>query len=148
MSNIVKVEVPDIGDFKDVDIIEVLVEPGSVIAVEDALITLESDKATIEIPSPSAGTVKDVLVKVNEKVSQGSVILTLEISDTATTSTPAKTPAAEQKKLKHPPNKNRHPLQQPYPMVAINMPKSWYSVPAPVVTLLRSALPTSAKASS
>lgn len=80
MSKIVKVEVPDIGDFTDVDIIEVLVEPGSSIAEEDALITLESDKATIEIPSPSAGTVKEVLVKVNGKVSQGDIILTLEVT--------------------------------------------------------------------
>jgi dihydrolipoamide dehydrogenase len=81
MSKIVKVEVPDIGDFSGVDIIEVLVKAGDVIATEDALITLESDKATIEIPSPSAGTVKEVLVKVNDKVSQGDAILTLEIAD-------------------------------------------------------------------
>jgi dihydrolipoamide dehydrogenase len=81
MSKIVKVEVPDIGDFSGVDIIEVLVKAGDVIATEDALITLESVKATIEIPSPSAGTVKEVLVKVNDKVSQGDAILTLEIAD-------------------------------------------------------------------
>jgi dihydrolipoamide dehydrogenase len=83
MSKIVKVEVPDIGDFSDVDIIEVLVNPGDTIAAEDALITLESDKATIEIPSPQAGTVKEVLVKVNDKVSQGDLILTMELTDTA-----------------------------------------------------------------
>ena len=84
MSKIVKVEVPDIGDFTDVDIIEVLVAAGDQIAAEDALITLESDKATIEIPSPQAGTVKEVLVKVNDKVSQGDVILTMELSGTET----------------------------------------------------------------
>ena len=84
MSKIVKVEVPDIGDFSGVDIIEVLVKPGDSIVAEDALITLESDKATIEIPSPSAGVVKDVLVKVNDKVSEGDVILTMEISDSIT----------------------------------------------------------------
>ncbi len=83
MSKTVKVEVPDIGDFKDVDIIEVLVKPGDVIAREDPLITLESDKATIEIPSPSAGTIKEVLVKVDDKVSQGDVILTMTLRDTA-----------------------------------------------------------------
>ena len=87
MSKIVKVEVPDIGDFSDVDIIEVLVNPGDSIAAEDALITLESDKATIEIPSPQAGTVKEVLVKVNDKVSQGDLILTMELTDTAAPST-------------------------------------------------------------
>jgi len=81
MSKIVNVEVPDIGDFTGVDIIEVLVNPGDIIAQEDPLITLESDKATIEIPSPSAGTVRDVVVKVNDKVSQGDLILKLEISD-------------------------------------------------------------------
>ena len=80
MANVVKVEVPDIGDFSDVDIIEVLVSPGDAIVAEDALITLESDKATIEIPSPQAGTVKEVLVKVNDKVSQGDVILTMELA--------------------------------------------------------------------
>jgi dihydrolipoamide dehydrogenase len=90
MSKIVNVEVPDIGDFADVDIIEVLVSAGDVIAEEDPLITLESDKASIEIPSPSAGTVKEVLVKVNETVNQGSLILKLEVSDSdAPTDAPA-----------------------------------------------------------
>lgn len=84
MSKIVNVEVPDIGDFSDVDIIEVLVNAGDIIAEEDPLITLESDKATIEIPSPSAGTVSEVLVKVNDKVSQGNLILKLEVADKAT----------------------------------------------------------------
>ncbi len=83
MSKIVNVEVPDIGDFSNVDIIEVLVSAGDIIAQEDPLITLESDKATIEIPSPLAGTVKEVLVKVNDKVSQGGSILKLEISETS-----------------------------------------------------------------
>ena len=78
MSRIVNVEVPDIGDYTDVDIIEVLVNAGDVIAKEDALITLESDKATIEIPSPSSGTVKEVVVNVSDKVSQGQLILKLE----------------------------------------------------------------------
>jgi dihydrolipoamide dehydrogenase len=99
MSKIVKVEVPDIGDFTNVDIIEVLVAPGDQISAEDALITLESDKATIEIPSPQAGTVKEVLVKVNDKVSQGDVILTMELSAAETPSTKAAeekpAPAAE-----------------------------------------------------
>jgi len=87
MSKIVKVEVPDIGDFTNVDIIEVMVVAGDQIAAEDALITLESDKATIEIPSPQAGTIKEVRVKVNDKVSQGDVILTMELLTAATAST-------------------------------------------------------------
>ncbi len=104
MSKIVNVEVPDIGDFTDVDIIEVLVNKGDVIAKEDPLITLESDKATIEIPSPSSGTVQEVVVNVNDKVSQGQLILKLEVTDSdgeATESTtasketkPAETPAS------------------------------------------------------
>jgi len=94
MSKIVNVEVPDIGDFSDVDIIEVLVNVGDTIAEEDALITLESDKATIEIPSPSAGTVTEVLVSVNDKVTQGNLILKLEVTDSdseasSSTETPA-----------------------------------------------------------
>jgi dihydrolipoamide dehydrogenase len=89
MSKIVKVEVPDIGDFTDVDIIEVMVAAGDRIAAEDALITLESDKATIEIPSPQAGTVREVMVNVNDKVSQGDVILTMELPGTETSTTEA-----------------------------------------------------------
>jgi len=99
MSKIVNVEVPDIGDFNDVDIIEVLVSTGDIIAKEDPLITLESDKATIEIPSPASGTVKEVLVQTNDKVSQGSLILKLEVSDSSSEKTATKpaTPAAAEK---------------------------------------------------
>ncbi len=73
-----EVLVPDIGDFKQVEVIEVLVKPGDSIANEQSLITLESDKATMEIPSPDAGVVRELKVKVGDKVSQGSVILLLE----------------------------------------------------------------------
>jgi len=85
MSKIVNVEVPDIGDFTAVDVIEVLVSAGDIIAKEDPLLTLESDKASIEIPSPSAGTVKEVVVNVNDKVSQGQLILKLEVTDSSNT---------------------------------------------------------------
>jgi pyruvate dehydrogenase E2 component (dihydrolipoamide acetyltransferase) len=78
-----EVQVPDIGDFKDVEVIEVLVKPGDVVAKEQSLITLESDKATMEIPSPGAGVVKALRVKVGDKVSQGSPILVLEETDGA-----------------------------------------------------------------
>jgi len=73
-----EVKVPDIGDFKSVEVIEVLVKPGDSVAKEQSLITLESDKATMEIPSPGAGVVQAIKVKVGDKVSQGSVILLLE----------------------------------------------------------------------
>ena len=98
MSKIINIEVPDIGDFTEVDIIEVVVSVGDVVAVEDPLITLESDKASIEIPSPAAGTITEVLVKVNEKVGQGSLILKLEVADSGTTSSADTSPASEQDK--------------------------------------------------
>ena len=93
----IEVKVPDIGDFKDVEVIEVLVKPGDRVEKETSLITLESDKATIEIPSPQAGTVKELRVKLGDKVSQGSPVLVLEESLGAAAASPAKpapTPAA------------------------------------------------------
>ena len=88
----IDVKVPDIGDFKDVPIIEVFVKPGDMLKAEDPLVTLESDKATMDVPSPAAGTVKEVRIKLGDKVSEGSVILTL---NTATAgAAPAPKPAA------------------------------------------------------
>ena len=74
----IEVRVPDIGDFKDVPVIDVLVKPGDTVGVDDSLITLESDKATMDVPAPSAGTVKELRVRTGDKVSEGSVVLTLE----------------------------------------------------------------------
>ena len=91
MSKIVEVTVPDIGDFAEVEIIEVAVAAGDVIEEESSLITLESDKAAMEVPSPRAGTVQEVKVAVGDKVSQGALILTLEAAD----ATPAEAPAAD-----------------------------------------------------
>jgi pyruvate dehydrogenase E2 component (dihydrolipoamide acetyltransferase) len=78
MPQTVEVKVPDIGDFTDVPVIEVLVKAGDSVKAEDSLVTLESDKATMDVPSPSAGVIKDVKVKLGDKVSEGSVIVTLE----------------------------------------------------------------------
>ncbi|CAJ6644109.1 dihydrolipoyllysine-residue acetyltransferase [Burkholderia pseudomallei] len=78
MSQAIEVKVPDIGDYKDVPVIEVLVKPGDVVEPEQSLVTLESDKATMDVPSPSAGTVKEVKVKVGDAVSQGSLIVLLD----------------------------------------------------------------------
>src|SRR2546423_12655003 len=78
MAQASEVKVPDIGDFKNVEVIEVLVKPGDAVAKEQSLVTLESDKATMEIPSPGAGVVRELKVKLGDKVSQGSVILLLE----------------------------------------------------------------------
>lgn len=88
-----ELKVPDIGDFDQVDIIEVLVSPGDQIQVDDPLITLESDKASMEIPATQAGTVQEVLVKVGDKVAEGSVILTLEAAE-GTADAAADTPSA------------------------------------------------------
>ncbi len=86
----IEIKVPDIGDFKDVAVAEVLVKPGDSITPEQSLISVESDKATMEIPSPAAGVVKDVRIKVGDKVSQGTLILMLDESGAAA-------PAAEKK---------------------------------------------------
>ena len=74
MSNLVEVKVPDIGDFAEVPIIDLFVKVGDSIKVDDAICTLESDKATMDVPSPVAGVVKEVLVKVGERVAEGAVL--------------------------------------------------------------------------
>lgn len=90
-----EIKVPDIGDFKAIEVIEVLVKPGDVIREEDSLITLESDKAAMELPSPKAGTVREIKLKPGDRVSQGAVILILETSGTASPAVPvAAAPAA------------------------------------------------------
>jgi dihydrolipoamide dehydrogenase len=89
-----EVKVPDIGDFKNVEVIEVLVKPGDAVSREQSLITLESDKATMEIPSPGPGVVKELRIKVGDKVSQGSPILLLE-SQEAKAGSPAKAKVPE-----------------------------------------------------
>src|SRR5688572_22150571 len=88
----IEVKVPDIGDFKAVEVIEILVKAGDAIAKEQSLITLESDKATMEIPSPAAGVVTQLKIKVGDKVSQGSPILLLDSQETARAEAPAKAP--------------------------------------------------------
>ncbi len=93
---IAEVRVPDIGDFKDIPVIEVLVKPGDTVKAEDPLVTLESDKATMDVPSPFGGTVQDINVKVGDKVSEGALVLTLSTGGPAVTSaaTTAAVPAA------------------------------------------------------
>ncbi len=88
MNKLIEVKVPDIGGFKDVPVIEVLVHSGDNVAKEDPLITLESDKATMDIPAPQAGVVKEVKIKIGDKVSEGSLILTLDTTASATAESP------------------------------------------------------------
>ena len=89
MGSLRDVLVPDIGDFKNIPVIEVLVKPGDSVKAEDSLITLESDKATMEVPAPFAGVVKEVKIKPGDKVSEGAAILSLEIIEGAAAPMPA-----------------------------------------------------------
>ena len=90
---VIDVKVPDIGDFKDVAVIELLVKPGDRVAVDQSLITVESDKASMEIPSSHAGVVKELKVQLGDKVSEGSVVLTLEAEGAAAAAVPEPAPA-------------------------------------------------------
>src|SRR3954465_4058363 len=94
------VVVPDIGDFKEVEVIEVLVKPGDAVSKEQSLITLESDKATMEIPSPVAGVVKELKVKTGDKVSQGMPILLLDSKDEPKKAEPKKVEAKKEEPKK------------------------------------------------
>ncbi|MGK5079565.1 dihydrolipoyllysine-residue acetyltransferase [Janthinobacterium sp. HLX7-2] len=87
--SIVEVKVPDIGDFKEVEIIELMVKPGDTVKVDQSLITVESDKASMEIPSSHAGVVKELKVNVGEKIAEGSLVLLLEVADDVAATAPA-----------------------------------------------------------
>ncbi len=89
MSQTIEVKVPDIGDFKGVDVIEVLVAAGDAIEVDTPLIMLETDKATMEVPAPLAGTVREVRLKAGDKVSQGDLILYLDVAESVSGPEPA-----------------------------------------------------------
>jgi dihydrolipoamide dehydrogenase len=91
--SVIEIKVPDIGDFKEVEVIEVLVKAGDSVNVEQSLITVESDKASMEIPSSASGIVKELKVKVGDKIAEGSLILMLEAAQGATASSPAAAPA-------------------------------------------------------
>jgi len=115
MSSITEVKVPDIGDFKDVDVIEILVKPGDSVAKEASLITVESDKATMEIPSPAAGVVKELRVKLGDKVAEGSMILLLEQSDGEAAAPQPPKPAA----ISESPGAAPKPVAPPAPAPAV-----------------------------
>ncbi len=117
--SIVEVKVPDIGDFKGVEVIEVMVKPGDRIQAEQSLVTVESDKASMEIPSSHAGVVKEIVVKLGDKVAEGSLLLLLEADGAAAAPAPAAAPAAAAPA----------PVPAPVPVPA-SVPAS---VPAPAV---------------
>ena len=131
MANLVEVKVPDIGDFADIPVIEILVKPGDSIKKEDSLISLESDKATMEVPSTHTGVVKELRVKLGDKVSMGSVVLVLE--ESASAPVPASAPDGASP-LPSTPAPTQAPLA-PTPKAA---PALSFS-PAPVATSTASA---------
>jgi len=122
MSNIVQIKVPDIGDFKEVEVIEVLVAVGDTIKAEQSLITVESDKASMEIPASQGGVVKSIAVKVGDKVAEGAVVLEVEAADAGAAKEEA--PKAESK-----PAAKEEPKQ-----AAAAAPKAEASAPAPAAS--------------
>ncbi|WP_286890323.1 dihydrolipoyllysine-residue acetyltransferase [Achromobacter sp. UBA2119] len=122
MSNIVQIKVPDIGDFKEVEVIEVLVAVGDTIKAEQSLITVESDKASMEIPASQGGVVKSIAVKVGDKVAEGAVVLEVEAADAGAAKEEA--PKAESK-----PAAKEEPKQ-----AAAATPKAEASAPAPAAS--------------
>ena len=94
MSQLIEVKVPDIGDYHDVPVIDICVIVGDVVKVDDALVTLESDKATMDVPSSAAGVVKEIRVALGEKISEGAVVVVLEASEAAVAAIPAAIPVA------------------------------------------------------
>jgi len=109
----IDVKVPDIGDFKDVPIIEILVKPGDAVTAEQPLLTLESDKATLEVPAPSAGVVATIVAKVGDKVSMGTPLLTLEAEGGAPAAAAQPAPKAEPAPAPAPPAAPRAPAAAP-----------------------------------
>jgi dihydrolipoamide dehydrogenase len=134
MSKTIDIKVPDIGDFKQIPVIEILVKPGDSVNKEDSLITLESDKATMEIPSPSAGVVKALQVKVGDKVSEGTAILTLEANE-AGAEAKAPAPAAPEPAAKDsPPPANASAPATP-PAARLSSPAEGVDIHAEVAVL-------------
>jgi len=131
--SLIEVKVPDIGDFKNIPIIEVLVKPGDVVKPEDPLISLESDKATMEVPSPQAGKVAEVMVKVGDKVSEGSLIVKLadEAGAAPAPKQDAKKPALE-KGVAAPGPDSTAPTAPPAGMPSAETPTPGRGIPPPM----------------
>jgi len=137
MSQLIEIKVPDIGDYKDVPVIEVHIKPGDTIEKEQSLVTLESDKATMDVPSSHSGVVKEVKVKVGDSISEGSVVLLLEGSEApinTATNTPAPTQAPASVKTQAP-APTPAPAPIPVALTPIAAPVSTQApAPAPVST--------------
>ena len=111
----VKLTIPDLGDFEDVEVIEVLASPGDVVEVEDPLITLETDKAAMDVPATAAGRIEDVLIRVGDKVSAGASIAIIDAVAAEAPAAPAAEPAAAEPAAPPPPPAAESPpaVQQP-----------------------------------
>ncbi|MDJ0892070.1 MAG: E3 binding domain-containing protein, partial [Gammaproteobacteria bacterium] len=140
MSTAKQVLLPDIGDFEDVDVIEILVSPGDEVKLEDSLVTLESDKATMEIPSPYAGVVKSIVVTTGDKVSKGSPLLTMDVAEPS--ETPADADADDAAKPEPPPP--APPVMAPAPQTP-PLPGSPPPAKAPVPQLTRAEVADAAR---
>ncbi len=138
MSQLIEIKVPDIGDYKDVPVIEVHIKPGDTIEKEQSLVTLESDKATMDVPSSHSGVVKEVKVKVGDSISEGSVVLLLEGSE-APINTATNTPAPTQAPA---PVKTQAPAPTPAPIPAPT-PVAPTPIAAPVSTQAPAPAPVS-----
>jgi len=136
MSQLIEIKVPDIGDYKDVPVIEVHIKPGDTIEKEQSLVTLESDKATMDVPSSHSGVVKEVKVKVGDSISEGSVVLLLEGSE-APINTATNTPAPTQAPA---PVKTQAPAPTPAPAP---IPVAPTPIAAPVSTQAPAPAPVS-----
>ena len=119
MSKLIEIHVPDIGDYSDVPVIEVLVKVGDVIEKEQSVVTLESDKATMDVPSSHAGLVKEIKVKVGDLISEGALVLVVESSDAAAASAPVASTPAPQAAPSIPPVAVSTPAPMPTPVVAV-----------------------------
>ena len=129
MSRLIDVNVPDIGDYNDVPVIELLVQVGDTVAADDAIVTLESDKATMDVPSPQAGVVRELLVKVGDRVSEGSALARIEAADAAGATAPAEpAPAATPAPAAPPP---APAAAAPAPAAAVPPPAAPEAVSAP-----------------
>ena len=144
-----EIRLPDIGDFKDVPIIEILVAPGQSVRKEATILTLESDKATLDVPAPEDGVIGEVHVKVGDKVSQGSLLATYASAGAGQPAAAASPAAAPRRR--QPGARSQPPAPTPAPAPAGGPPtsrrKSWSSARGRAATPPRSAPPTSGKRS-
>jgi pyruvate dehydrogenase E2 component (dihydrolipoamide acetyltransferase) len=134
-----EVKVPDIGDFKEVEVIELLIKPGDVVSADQSLITVESDKASMEIPSSHAGVVKELKVKLGDKVKEGSLLLVLETEGAAAPAQGAQASAAASAPATA--QAASAPAPAPAAAQAAPVPAAAQAAPAPALSLVESPRP-------